>query len=125
MMTLILWRARAWWSSTAWPWLKENWAYVVFFPLGLLALASMLSRERKVEVVSSELTEADRVKAGLLARMNSETEKAAEARDAKVDAAESEREAKKEGLLETQKSRDVEGDDLTDFMKQVGKGVRE
>lgn len=116
-----------WWSTIAWPWLKENWLYVVFFPLGLLVLSRHLFGGPRLDVVSTELSEADEVKRDALSEKHEDEAKASKERDDRVAEASKDHETAVYEVIKEQKRRAEKprtGDDLADFLKGVGKDVR-
>lgn len=117
-----------WWEKTAKPWLKKNWVYIVFFPIGLLLLVAALSKKAtEVKVVSPELSEADKVKRDAQAEKDEGLVKAALERDEELKKAEEEHDAAVSDRVTEQEQRaqnPPQDDNLTDFLKQVGKDVR-
>lgn len=123
-MPLFLLRFGSWWSSKAWPWLKENWLLVVLFPLGLLALGGI---KRRPKVVSTELSGADEVEREARAARDEGVAEAQEDHAEEVAEALEERDEDVGGLVTDQERRaenPPEGENLTDFLKDVGKDVR-
>lgn len=116
-----------WWKLEAKPWLKNNWLYVVFFPVGLLMLLSAFSRRRRVKVTSTELSLADETRDEARERKAQLMERAAGRRDEEARAARDAHEQKLRQLDDEQKERverSPEGNDLTRFLRRVGEDVR-
>lgn len=117
--------ASVWWKLVGKPWLKKYWVYVVLFPVGIVALCALLAkRPVKVQVVSTELSGADKVKKKAEDAELAGVVEARATRDAEVVAAAEERDVVVAKLVTKQKktANDPPADeDLTNLILKVGK----
>lgn len=121
---MVLARVASWWSAQALPWLKRNWQWILL-PVGLLMLLGRVLARPKI--TSTELQEADEVKRDALADKEEQLSVAAGQRSAEVQEAKEDRDSAVSGLVvdqETRAARPLEGEELTDFLKDVGRDTR-
>ena len=126
----MLWYAAAsvWWKCVARPWLKKYWVYVAIFPVGIVVVCALLSKKAtKVQVVSTELSGADKVKKSAETKELEGVVAARDTRDVAVAAAAEERDEKVAALVSKQKSVAADpptDDDLTSLLLKAGKDAR-
>ena len=126
-MPLILIRFGLWWKRTAWPWLKKNWYWVLLAPIGLGILVFKFFQPTKVEVVSTELSEADEVRREAEGTKQEGLSNAGKVLDDELAEAVRVHDAALGTLVDKQKQEadtPPEGQNLTDLLTAVGKDVR-
>lgn len=121
----------AWWGLVAWPWLKKNWYWVLFFPAGLVVLWLRLTRrsEKPVEeVTTSTMAGAAKVQEEATEKANSQLKAAKIVRDERIEEIQEEHVADVEEIAEQQraKAKELQKDPAkaNEFLMGVGKEMR-
>jgi len=127
-MPIWLLAVSLWWSNKAKPWLAKYWMWI-FLPVGVVMLLLGWSRKaKKIEVVSTELYEADTKKEGIKEELEQKIEELKDERSEKVeDAVEARDEAVSDLVDEQRHDAGKLVDDptaLNAYLQNAGKHVR-
>lgn len=122
-MTLSLW-----WEKKAEPWLARNWHWLAAVTGGLLLFIIAIAKKRpEVQVVSTELSKADRVKHDLEEKKAADEAKLVRELEEDLQRVNEKRDESVQGLVGNQQEvadRPPQGSDLTKYLESVGKDVR-